>query len=106
MSATINCKEFADYFAVPVQNKMNPAYIFEVEGKPHSIEEYYLDDLGHAYHGRVRWSAWNLVLGQTCVHQLWLLGPQPSLSPSWEMLGGCWVGDWRIISGRNLPPFL
>uniref|UniRef100_A0A8C7B7H3 RNA helicase n=1 Tax=Neovison vison TaxID=452646 RepID=A0A8C7B7H3_NEOVI len=53
MSATINCKEFADYFAVPVQNKMNPAYIFEVEGKPHSIEEYYLDDLGHAYHGRL-----------------------------------------------------
>uniref|UniRef100_A0A452VL87 ATP-dependent RNA helicase TDRD9 n=1 Tax=Ursus maritimus TaxID=29073 RepID=A0A452VL87_URSMA len=52
MSATINCKEFADYFAVPVQNKMNPAYVFEVEGKPHSIEEYYLDDLGHIHHGR------------------------------------------------------
>uniref|UniRef100_A0A8C0XKQ0 RNA helicase n=1 Tax=Castor canadensis TaxID=51338 RepID=A0A8C0XKQ0_CASCN len=50
MSATINCKEFADYFAVPVQNKMNPAYIFEVEGKPHAIEEYYLNDLGHVYH--------------------------------------------------------
>ncbi|XP_045863863.1 ATP-dependent RNA helicase TDRD9 [Meles meles] len=53
MSATINCKEFADYFAVPVQNKMNPAYVFEVEGKPHSIEEYYLDDLGHVHHGRL-----------------------------------------------------
>nr|XP_027802461.1 ATP-dependent RNA helicase TDRD9 isoform X2 [Marmota flaviventris] len=50
MSATINCKEFADYFAVPVQNKMNPAYIFEVEGKPYSIEEYYLNDLEHIYH--------------------------------------------------------
>ncbi|XP_074250473.1 ATP-dependent RNA helicase TDRD9 isoform X1 [Saimiri boliviensis] len=50
MSATINCEEFADYFAVPVQNKMNPAYIFEVEGKPHSIEEYYLNDLGHIHH--------------------------------------------------------
>uniref|UniRef100_A0A452RRV9 ATP-dependent RNA helicase TDRD9 n=1 Tax=Ursus americanus TaxID=9643 RepID=A0A452RRV9_URSAM len=53
MSATINCKEFADYFAVPVHNKMNPAYVFEVEGKPHSIEEYYLDDLGHIHHGRL-----------------------------------------------------
>ncbi|XP_078303917.1 ATP-dependent RNA helicase TDRD9 isoform X1 [Panthera onca] len=53
MSATISCKEFADYFAVPVQNKMNPAYVFEVEGKPHSIEEYYLDDLGHIHHGRL-----------------------------------------------------
>nr|XP_023417860.1 ATP-dependent RNA helicase TDRD9 [Cavia porcellus] len=50
MSATINCKEFADYFAVPVQNKMNPAYVFEVEGMPHSIEEYYLNDLEHIYH--------------------------------------------------------
>ncbi|KAM9201779.1 ATP-dependent RNA helicase TDRD9 [Dugong dugon] len=53
MSATINCKEFADYFAVPVQNKMNPAYIFEVEGKPYSVEEYYLDDLVHIHHGRL-----------------------------------------------------
>lgn len=53
MSATINCKEFADYFAVPVQNKMNPAYVFEVEGKPHTIEEYYLNDLGHIYHSGV-----------------------------------------------------
>ncbi|XP_004603827.1 ATP-dependent RNA helicase TDRD9 [Sorex araneus] len=53
MSATINCKEFADYFAVPVQNKMNPAYVFEVEGKPHSIEEYYLNDLGHIHHSRL-----------------------------------------------------
>ncbi|KAM5274365.1 ATP-dependent RNA helicase TDRD9 [Ctenodactylus gundi] len=50
MSATINCKEFADYFAVPVQNRMSPAYVFEVEGKPHSIEEYYLNDLGQIYH--------------------------------------------------------
>nr|XP_056707227.1 ATP-dependent RNA helicase TDRD9 [Euleptes europaea] len=45
MSATINCQEFANYFAVPVRNKLCPAYVFEVEGKPHAIEEYYLDDL-------------------------------------------------------------
>lgn len=45
MSATINCQEFADYFAMPVRNKLCPAYVFEVEGKPHAIEEYYLDDL-------------------------------------------------------------
>ncbi|XP_014646068.1 PREDICTED: putative ATP-dependent RNA helicase TDRD9 isoform X1 [Ceratotherium simum simum] len=53
MSATINCKDFADYFAVPVQNKMNPAYIFEVEGKPYAIEEYYLNDLEHVHHSRL-----------------------------------------------------
>nr|XP_028564145.1 ATP-dependent RNA helicase TDRD9 [Podarcis muralis] len=45
MSATINCQEFADYFAIPVRNRLYPAYVFEVEGKPHAIEEYYLDDL-------------------------------------------------------------
>ncbi|XP_060118901.1 ATP-dependent RNA helicase TDRD9 [Heteronotia binoei] len=45
MSATINCQEFADYFAIPVRNKLCPAYMFEVEGKPHAIEEYYLDEL-------------------------------------------------------------
>ncbi|KAG8449310.1 hypothetical protein GDO86_016093 [Hymenochirus boettgeri] len=45
MSATINCKEFADYFAVPVLNKLTSAYIFEVEGKPHDIDIFYLDDL-------------------------------------------------------------
>ncbi|KAM6204809.1 ATP-dependent RNA helicase TDRD9 isoform 2-T2 [Sarcoramphus papa] len=50
MSASINCKEFADYFALPVHNSLNPAYIFKVEGKPYAIEEYYLDDLKHAVH--------------------------------------------------------
>ncbi|XP_057589558.1 ATP-dependent RNA helicase TDRD9 [Hippopotamus amphibius kiboko] len=53
MSATINCKEFADYFAVPVQNKLNPAYVFEVEGKPYSVEEYYLDDLEPFHRSRL-----------------------------------------------------
>ncbi|NXW49350.1 TDRD9 helicase, partial [Nyctiprogne leucopyga] len=47
MSASINCKEFADYFAFPVHNSLHPAYVFKVEGKPYAIEEYYLDDLKH-----------------------------------------------------------
>ncbi|XP_029140467.1 ATP-dependent RNA helicase TDRD9 [Protobothrops mucrosquamatus] len=45
MSATIDCQEFANYFALPVRNKLYPAYVFQVEGKPHAIDEYYLDDL-------------------------------------------------------------
>uniref|UniRef100_A0A670ZCX3 RNA helicase n=1 Tax=Pseudonaja textilis TaxID=8673 RepID=A0A670ZCX3_PSETE len=45
MSATIDCEEFANYFALPVRNKLYPAYVFQVEGKPHAIEKYYLDDL-------------------------------------------------------------
>ncbi|NXN25532.1 TDRD9 helicase, partial [Nycticryphes semicollaris] len=48
MSASINCKEFADYFALPVANGLNPAYILQMEGKPYAVEEYYLDDLKHA----------------------------------------------------------
>ncbi|XP_069772647.1 ATP-dependent RNA helicase TDRD9 isoform X2 [Narcine bancroftii] len=53
MSATINCMEFADYFAVPFRNSLTPAYIFEVEEAPHSIEDYYLDDLQHLIHCQV-----------------------------------------------------
>ncbi|KAJ6661880.1 hypothetical protein lerEdw1_013051, partial [Lerista edwardsae] len=53
MSATINCQEFADYFAIPVRNRLYPAYVFEVEGKPHAIEEYYLDDLMHIIKHRI-----------------------------------------------------
>ncbi|XP_013915067.1 PREDICTED: putative ATP-dependent RNA helicase TDRD9 [Thamnophis sirtalis] len=45
MSATIDCQEFANYFALPVRNKLYPAYVFQVEGKPHVIDKYYLDDL-------------------------------------------------------------
>ncbi|NXT83202.1 TDRD9 helicase, partial [Zapornia atra] len=47
MSASINCKELADYFALPVHNGLKSACIFKVEGKPYAIEEYYLDDLKH-----------------------------------------------------------
>lgn len=45
MSATINCRQFAEYFCTTIRGKMNPAYVFEVEGVPHAIEEFYLDDL-------------------------------------------------------------
>ncbi|XP_075699987.1 ATP-dependent RNA helicase TDRD9 isoform X2 [Rhinoderma darwinii] len=47
MSATINCREFADYFAVPIHNRLVPAYVFKVEGKPYDVEVFYLDDLKH-----------------------------------------------------------
>ncbi|XP_053358332.1 ATP-dependent RNA helicase TDRD9 [Clarias gariepinus] len=45
MSATINCAEFAEYFGTPIRNWINPAYVFEVEGAPYTVEEFYLDDL-------------------------------------------------------------
>lgn len=45
MSASINSKELADYFAVAVHNGLSPVCVFEVEGRPFAVEEYYLDDL-------------------------------------------------------------
>ncbi|XP_062350742.1 ATP-dependent RNA helicase TDRD9 [Cinclus cinclus] len=45
MSASINTKELADYFALPVHNGVNPVCVFKVEGRPFAIEEFYLDDL-------------------------------------------------------------
>ncbi|XP_074516874.1 ATP-dependent RNA helicase TDRD9 isoform X1 [Sebastes fasciatus] len=53
MSATINCKQFAEYFGTPIRGKMNPAYVFEVEGTPYAIEEFYLDDLQKLFPYRV-----------------------------------------------------
>ncbi|NWR50899.1 TDRD9 helicase, partial [Regulus satrapa] len=45
MSASINSKELANYFALPVHNGVNPVCVFKVEGRPFAVEEYYLDDL-------------------------------------------------------------
>ncbi|KAM7403060.1 hypothetical protein PAMA_003810 [Pampus argenteus] len=53
MSATINCRQFAEYFGSTVCGKMNPAYVFEVEGAPYAIEEFYLDDLRYLLPYRV-----------------------------------------------------
>ncbi|KAK2541263.1 Tdrd9 [Columba guinea] len=54
MSASINCEEFADYFALPVHDSLNPACVFKVDGKPYEIEEYYLDDLKYCVHFQLR----------------------------------------------------
>lgn len=45
MSATIDCKQFAEYFSTVVKGRTFPAYVFEVEGRTHSIDEFYLDDI-------------------------------------------------------------
>ncbi|XP_053700350.1 ATP-dependent RNA helicase TDRD9 isoform X1 [Synchiropus splendidus] len=49
MSATINCSEFANYFSTSIRGMMSPAYVFEVEGIPHAIDLFYLDDLHHLF---------------------------------------------------------
>uniref|UniRef100_A0A8D3DRD0 RNA helicase n=1 Tax=Scophthalmus maximus TaxID=52904 RepID=A0A8D3DRD0_SCOMX len=53
MSATINCRQFAEYFGTPIRGKMNPAYVFEVQGAPYAIEEFYLDDLHKLFPYRI-----------------------------------------------------
>lgn len=63
MSATINCREFAEYFGTPIRSQMNPAYVFEVEGAPYTIEEFYLDDLCSLIPYRVGGEASSLVCG-------------------------------------------
>ncbi|KAG7277321.1 hypothetical protein CRUP_005855 [Coryphaenoides rupestris] len=52
MSATISCREFAEYFSTSVHGHVNPAYVFEVDGSPFAIEQYYLDDLRCLVPGR------------------------------------------------------
>uniref|UniRef100_A0AAZ3QMQ0 RNA helicase n=1 Tax=Oncorhynchus tshawytscha TaxID=74940 RepID=A0AAZ3QMQ0_ONCTS len=59
MSATINCREFAEYFGTPIRSQMNPAYVFEVEGAPYAIKEFYLEDLCSLIPYRVRGGAPN-----------------------------------------------
>ncbi|XP_028294843.1 ATP-dependent RNA helicase TDRD9 [Gouania willdenowi] len=54
MSATINCRQFAEYFATLINGKMSPAYIFEVGGAPFAIENFYLDDLHKLFPSRAK----------------------------------------------------
>lgn len=63
MSATINCSQFAQYFASLVRGKMSPAYVFEVEGSPYAVEEFYLDDLHRLLPCRVR--RWQMFVNVT-----------------------------------------
>uniref|UniRef100_A0A8C0V1W8 RNA helicase n=1 Tax=Cyanistes caeruleus TaxID=156563 RepID=A0A8C0V1W8_CYACU len=54
MSASINSKELADYFALPVHNGLSPVCVFKVEGRPFAVEEYYLDDLKDIFDFQLR----------------------------------------------------
>lgn len=45
MSATIDCKQFAEYFSTVIKGRVFPAYVFEVDGRTHRIDEFYMDDL-------------------------------------------------------------
>lgn len=45
MSATIDSDLFAQYFALPVYDRLEPAPVVNVEGMVFNVNEYYADDL-------------------------------------------------------------
>ena len=45
MSATFDSDMFAQYFALPVRDQLEPAPIVSVEGKPFQVREFYTEDL-------------------------------------------------------------
>ncbi|CAJ1073594.1 ATP-dependent RNA helicase TDRD9 [Xyrichtys novacula] len=54
MSATVDCRDFAEYFGSPIRGWIMPAAVFEVEGVPYTIEEFYLEDLYKMFPHRVK----------------------------------------------------
>nr|XP_022333202.1 putative ATP-dependent RNA helicase TDRD9 [Crassostrea virginica] len=45
MSATFDCDLFAQYFALPVRDRLEPAPVVTVDEAPHSVSEYYVEDI-------------------------------------------------------------
>lgn len=45
MSATFDCDLFAQYFALPVRDRLEPAPVVTVDEAPHTVSEYYVEDI-------------------------------------------------------------
>ncbi|KAL5008137.1 hypothetical protein ScPMuIL_013718 [Solemya velum] len=45
MSATLDSDIFAQYFALPVRDRLEPAPVVSVEGRAYDVSEFYLEDL-------------------------------------------------------------
>ena len=45
MSATIDTQLFAHYFPTPIQDKLIPAPVLRIEGRMHTVQEFFVDDL-------------------------------------------------------------
>lgn len=63
MSATLQSDLFAQYFALPFMNRLEPAPVLTVEGKLFSVSEYYAGQLKKL--GPVRYMYNNLLLDST-----------------------------------------
>ena len=47
MSATIEAHYFASYFSTRVSGRVNIRLIIKVEGSPHEVHEFFLEDIAH-----------------------------------------------------------
>ena len=45
MSATFDTEQFAQYFSIPVRDKMEAAPVYSVEGRSFAVSEFYVEDL-------------------------------------------------------------
>ena len=45
MSATFDSDMFANYFALPVRDQLEPAPIVTVDGRPYEVKEFYTEQL-------------------------------------------------------------
>ncbi|XP_050405391.2 ATP-dependent RNA helicase TDRD9 [Patella vulgata] len=48
MSATLDSKQFAEYFALPIRDRLEPAPVINVEGRVFRVSEFYANDLSPA----------------------------------------------------------
>ena len=67
MSATFDCDLFAQYFALPVRDRLEPAPVVTVDEAPHSVSEYYVEDIKEL--GQVNQSTVRGILGGVCTYK-------------------------------------
>lgn len=47
MSATFDTSQFGDYFGIPIQGRLQPPPVVNIDGRLFDVKEYYTDDLHH-----------------------------------------------------------
>ncbi|XP_071832619.1 ATP-dependent RNA helicase TDRD9-like [Apostichopus japonicus] len=49
MSATFNTSQFGEYFGIPIQGRLQPPPVVNIDGRLFDVKEYYTDDLHEIY---------------------------------------------------------
>ncbi|PIK52137.1 putative ATP-dependent RNA helicase TDRD9 isoform X2 [Apostichopus japonicus] len=49
MSATFNTSQFGEYFGIPIQGRLQPPPVVNIDGRLFDVKEYYTDDLHELY---------------------------------------------------------